>query len=1041
MSLSLAAHPSDSIAYVTTEPLPIGLHEALLTARLDRSLRQLDPNRVSAAVGALDPGSAADRISHHLARLIAGAIDAEDDEQRALRAVEVAETIIQTLANLGHGSDVLLDIPARPPRVLHAVRALRPDGTPRPIKTPLTPLVDTTVLTNAPGEPAVGHELSAEIASADSIDVLMAFIRWSGVRPLISDIREICQSGKTCRILTTTYTNSTEKRALDALRQAGADVRVSYDTTQTRLHAKAWIFHRATGYSTAYVGSSNLTHSAQVTGLEWNVRIAGQRNPDALQKMVAVFESYWASNTFVDYDPDEFAARTQHAESDRRILLGPVEIVLRPFQEALLEQLALARERGHHRNLLVAATGTGKTVMAAEDYRRLQRDIGTRRLLFIAHRKEILEQAMATYRVALRDPSFGELWVGYAKPQRFDHVFASIQSLTATGTAAIDPAHFDVVVVDESHHIPAASYVAIMEHFQPRELLGLTATPERSDGLDVLGFFDGRIAAELRLWDAIDQQYLAPFAYYAVHDGLDLRSVPWRRGTGYDVNALTNVMTADHIWARRVIEKVQVHVGDALAMRALGFCVSIDHARFMSAQFTEAGIRSVAVWGETPALERQRALEQLRSGDVQAVFSVDLFNEGVDVRDVDTLLLLRPTDSPVLFIQQLGRGLRKADGKVCTVLDFVGLHRKEFRFDRRYRALLGGSRKDLQRQIEQRFPFLPAGCHFDLDPIAQEVVLRSLREAIPTDWRSRKEELEALGDVGLATFLAETGLELEDMYASNRSWTSLRRAVGLPTKPPGLDEERLLRAVGRLLHVDDLPRIRAWADIFSLPTPPNPRSLTEEARRLVRMAAASVANVSASARLEEALAQIWEHPQVLAELREVLALLPDQVHHLCPPTGLPHVPLRLHARYTRLEILSAFGIGDRARPPEWREGVRWDASSRTDLFAFTLDKSEGAFSPTTRYRDYAISPTLIHWESQSGTSSASPVGQRYISHLREGTNIVLFARLRTSDRAFWCLGPARYVRHEGERPIAFVWELEHPLPADLYTTLAAAAAA
>jgi Type III restriction enzyme, res subunit/PLD-like domain len=224
-------------------------------------------------------------------------------------------------------------------------------------------------------------------------------------------------------MLTTTYTNSTEQSALDALRDAGAEVRVSYDTSLTRLHAKAWIFHRASGYSTAYVGSSNLTHSAQITGLEWNVRLSGARNPDALDKVAAVFESYWASDAFIPYDPEEFRARTAQQPAEPLLLL-PFEIELRPFQERLLEELALARDQGHHHNLLVAATGTGKTVMAAVDYARLRATLPRSRLLFVAHRKEILEQALVTFRYVVRDPSFGELWVGDSRPKRFDHVFA-----------------------------------------------------------------------------------------------------------------------------------------------------------------------------------------------------------------------------------------------------------------------------------------------------------------------------------------------------------------------------------------------------------------------------------------------------------------------------------------------------------------------------------------------------------------------------------------------------------------------------------------
>ena len=470
-------------------------------------------------------------------------------------------------------------------------------------------------------------------------------------------------------------------------------------------------------------------------------------------------------------------------------------------------------------------------------------------------------------------------------------------------------------------------------------------------------------------------------------------------------------MTADHVWARRVIEKVRPYVGDPRAMRALGFCVSIEHARFMAGQFAEAGIAAAAVWGDS---RLSASGEPHSTSSVTArfrrVFSVDLFNEGVDVRDVDTLLLLRPTDSPVLFIQQLGRGLRKVDGKVCTVLDFVGNHRKEFRFDRRFRALLGGSRSELQRQIELGFPFLPAGCHLELEPVAQDIVLRSLRDAIPSDWRSRCEELAALGDVDLRTFLEESGLELEDIYASNRSWSALRRAVGLPTEPAGPAEDALAsrgrpaaacRRPGTDRCVPIVPRRTEAAG--SRRHSPSPR------RRLLRMLhrldlerprslPASTMGSSRSGRIRRS-GPSWT---------SCSRFFPDRVGSPHPVIGLENVPLRLHARYTRTEILAAFGVGDRATPPEWREGVRWDEGSRSDVFAFTLDKSDGNFSPTTRYRDYAISPTLIHWESQSTTSLASAIGQRYINHVHDGTNVVLFARLRTSDRAFWCLGPASY---------------------------------
>jgi superfamily II DNA or RNA helicase/HKD family nuclease len=1021
-----------------------GLYEALVTAAFSRLLTDRVEMAGRPKLRDLADAEAADRLSRHIAGIVERVIEALPEAGRADVGARIVKELIERLSEnpqAGKAVDSESDIPLDPARVLAAILRVRPDGSEEALETPLTPLLDTTLLTNSRGEPAVGHELRAEIHSSDAIDIVMAFVRWSGIRPLFEALRQHCRNGKPLRLVTTTYTNSTELRALDELAAFGAEVRVSYDTASTRLHAKAWLFHRRTGYSTAYIGSSNLTHSAMVTGLEWNVRVSAVRNPDVVAKMNAVFESYWASGDFVPFDHDEFRSRTAVSEPERSLLLSPIEIVLLPFQERLLEQVELARSVGRRRNLLVAATGTGKTVMAAVDYARLRNQLPRSRLLFVAHREEILEQSRATFAHALRDATFGELWVGGKRPSQFDHVFASIQSLNRSGLESIDPKHFDVVIIDEFHHAAAPSYQMLLERLMPQELLGMTATPERADGLDVLRYFDGRIAGELRVWDAIDQQYLVPFAYFGVHDGTDLSEIPWKRGSGYDPNALTNVLTSDHAWARRVVEQVRLKTGDPQGIKALGFCVTIAHARFMAEQFRAVGIPAVAVWADSPMEARTSALRDLEAGRVNVVFTVDLFNEGVDVPHVDTLLLLRPTESPTLFLQQLGRGLRRAHGKaLCTVLDFVGNHRREFRFDRRLRALLGGSRRDVERQVADNFPFLPAGCHMELDRVAREIVLRSIREALPSDWKARREELRSLGDLSLAEYLEETGLELEDIYAGNHSWSELRRTVGLTTDRAGPHEDALLRAVGRLLHVDDRDRLDAYRSLVEHDRPPDPSAFSDFERRFARMVIGSLTTLKTSASLADGLAELWEHPQVRSELLELLDILPERVDHLHTPLGIANVPLAVHARYTRAEILAAFDVGTGVKPTTWQSGVWWDDNSKSDLFAFTLDKSAGSFSPTTRYRDYAISPELIHWESQSATALDSATGRRYINQAERGTHVVLFARLSTADRAFWCLGPATYVSHDGERPIAFTWRLHHRLPGDLFAEFAAAVA-
>ncbi len=626
-------------------------------------------------------------------------------------------------------------------------------------------------------------------------------------------------------------------------------------------------------------------------------------------------------------------------------------------------------------------------------------------------------------------------------------MFASVQSLNAAKLEDFPADHFDVVMVDEFHHAAAPSYERVLNHLVPVELLGLTATPERSDGLPILHWFDDRIAAELRLWDAIDQQYLSPFMYFGIHDGLDLRQVPWRRGRGYDVDALSAAYTSSDAWARLVVKQVSEHAAVG-AMRGLGFCVSIQHAQFMAQHFNRHGIDAVAIWGDSPRMDREAALRDLAEGRVRVVFSVDLFNEGVDVPVVDTVLMLRPTESPTLFLQQLGRGLRKAPGKAfCTVLDFVGTHRKEFRFDRRYRALLGGTRRDVERAVHQRFPFLPAGCHMDLDQKASEIVLRSLRDAIPSRWTAKVDELRSLRrdrpDIDLDEFLDESGLDLDDVYDGRRSWSDLREAAGMSVLPAGPHEVTLRRAVGRLLHIDDEERISTYRSLLSHPYAPSIQSMSERKRRLLHMLVAGLADraLTQESTFSEAVDLLWNHSQPRAELLELLAILNDRLDHIhAPLTTHPDVPLQIHARYSRIEILAAFGATALAKIAAWQSGVYEAKAANAELFALTLDKSIGGFSPTTRYRDYAISRTLIHWESQSITREDSATGKRYRNHEHEGRYVMLFTRLRADDRAFWFLGPATYRSHEGEKPMAITWELHHRLPGDLYAAFAAAVA-
>ncbi len=642
------------------------------------------------------------------------------------------------------------------------------------------------------------------------------------------------------------------------------------------------------------------------------------------------------------------------------------------------------------------------------------------------------------YQEVLTDPTFGELLVDGQEPAKWRHVFASIQSLSQKRLSDIEPDRFDVVVIDEFHHAEAASYRRLLDHVQPIELVGLTATPERADGVDVREFFGGRVAAELRLWEALEQNLLCPFHYFGIHDGTDLETVQWKRG-GYDLAELSNVYTGNDARTRVVLKELDDKVADVAAMRALGFCVSVEHARYMAQRFVEAGIPALAVSADTSAADRRDALTALRNRDIKILFAVDLFNEGLDIPEVDTVLFLRPTESATVFLQQLGRGLRLTRGKtVLTALDFVGHQRREFRFDQRFRAMSGVGGKALQRQVEEGFPFLPSGSQIVLDAVARDLVLENIKQQVAPRWAALVSEVRAHPDNQLASYLDASGRGLEDVLKSNRSWTSLCRDAGKLGADTGPREADLVKRVRAFAHVDDRRRWTAYRSILE-------GTVGMEGpieRRLAEMLFYSLNPNGGGFDSAASGLDAIRGEAVVDELRQVIDIAFDNARRSTYELGslvpeLAQVPLEVHASYSREEILAALDFASLRRTPStMREGVAWCEAANADAFLITLKKSDRDYSPTTMYRDFALSPELFHWESQSTTSSWSPTGQRYIHHRERGSHILLFVRqaktnaLGTSPYVF--LGPADYVSHEGDRPMAITWRLRQPMPTEIY---------
>jgi superfamily II DNA or RNA helicase/HKD family nuclease len=1044
--------------------LPDGLYELLLTEGLAKSVATLKPGSAEVrSIGGGVPELLVDAMARQLGAILEDI--AGDDADRSRRQLELVNELLVTLRQrlaAGHGEETtvaaaeVVDLIAQPLRVL---RAVRQDQQFPPA--PEVGLAAPWLFTAGKGSPSLLHEIRRELASADQVDILVSFITVSGVRKLQDVLQQITATGAhgqratRLRILTTTYTGATEARALDELaRLPGCEVRVSLDGRRTRLHAKVWLFQRKTGFGSAYVGSANLSGAALTGGLEWTVKLTQRAQEALFTRAIAHFETLWADSEFQRYDPDNAHHRQALAAALGRESFGSepsgavafFDLQPKTYQQDMLEQLAAERVHGRHRNLVVAATGTGKTVVAAFDYRNACRSEGGRpRLLFVAHREEILRQALRTYREVLRDPEFGELLTGSHEPGRWDHLFATIDSVTSRELVArVGAAHWHTVVVDECHRLAADRFDAFVRAVQPRVLLGLTATPERSDGQPIMPYFDARPdgspAVELRLWHALDLQLLAPFEYYACDDATDFSAVPWDRPG--EREAVDKLVTGNDVRARLVVNEWRRLASDAARSRALVFCVSVAHAEFMTEWLNRAGLPAACVVGATSAEVRRRAPQRLLDGELCALVTVDLYNEGVDLPMVDTLLLLRPTQSPVLFQQQIGRGLRLAPGKEsCLVLDFVGQHRSEFRFDRLLSSLTGLSRRELVDGVENGFGSLPPGCHIHLQRQTREQVLQGLRALTTQSWRRLKTELQAYAAlrgrsaVRLADFLHDQALELEDVYRAatgqgRSGWTALKRDAGLLVAEPGPEEDYFSRRFADLLHVDDPLRLDVMAAVGAgqvrLP------ALDAMPALGVQMLAYQVDGRHEQAAGPPAfIERLQRHPAIAAELVELSSLLQARTTLGARSVpGLEEAPLCLHAGYGVREVLTAVGWLTAARRAPFQAGVLPLTHRKTELLFVTLDKSEG-YHDRIAYHDYAISVDRFHWQTQNNAGPDTPSGRRYLDSATNGWRFQLFVRPRRGE-AYRACGPVLLESAEGDRPMSIVWKLETPLPVRLF---------
>lgn len=1021
-----------------------GIYEHIVNQETEHLIQEAEQSGLVCQMHPIDNAESPQMLANYLADAIRRKL--EDTEEQLDRVNLINRIMIDAGLlddkQIVNSSDLLAEVMSRQQSTLQSESK---QLTVRPI----SGFRVSNLFTGGNSSISLSEEIRREIASADEICFIVSFLKISGVRILLDDLKKFCSRGNTrLRIITTTYCGATQAKAIEQLASLpNTEIRISYNTEIERLHAKSYIFVRNSGMNTAYIGSSNLSKSAQTDGLEWNMRVTSIENPHIIKTALATFEIYWNSPNFEDFriggiekfnneiNRNKFRTDTSDMIYQKYTLL--------PHQKQILDKLRVEREdRGNYRNLIVAATGTGKTVISAFDYQEFSRTHPRARILFTAHREEILRQSLNTYRCVLQDHNFGSLWVGNNRPQEtdeYEHLFISISMFNSRFDeffTKLDSNYYDYIVIDEAHHSQADSYRKLFNHFKPQYLIGLTATPERMDGKDLRPDFGGRISAEIRLPQALQAGLLTPFQYLCVSDNIDLSNDSLWNGRKYNIERLADKL-CDKSRAQLIVNALKKYLADEYKCRALCFCTNKRHADFMAEQLCLYGFNAQSLTSDTPSEDRKRLANKLREGSLNYLCVVDIFNEGVDIPEIDTVLFLRPTESLTIFLQQLGRGLRLSAGKTeLTVLDFVAQANRKYDFASRFRALTLQPEKNIQKQIKDGFTLLPFGCSIVMEKKARQYILENISNAIYNKSRIVHEINTYTSLPTLSQFLENNGQDIRILYAGSNCWSSLKRAAGRIHYNDDKITKRFEKGISNLIHHNTNSFLRFVEQFISNENEISTEIDSPYATMLYYALFQDKISKAGFKSINEAL-QLIHAPQYACFKQEISEVISYRLAHLeiktRPIEDLGIIPkLELYGCYTREEIFTLVG---RQTADVKMQGVASGVFNLQELNAtllfVTLNKSEKDFSPSTQYNDFLINEKFFHWQSQNTDSHTNNGGRRYTDQLQTKNKIILFVREEKKDgfgntSPFHCFGLVDYVSSNGDFPMNVTWKLQKP---------------
>ena len=954
--------------------------------------------------------------------------------------------------------------------------------------------------------------LKQELLNCKKFYFIVSFIKYSGIQLLISTLDELEKQGIQGEIITSVYLNITDSKALRKL-LSYKNIKVKiYNNSSESFHTKAYLFEKEK-YHSVVIGSSNISQSALYSAEEWNVKLTDSSFFNIYKKSLNQFEKLWHSNEaieltqdFIDeYEKYKKSVNVQNTFDYRKTKIEQEnEFVPNSMQKRVLKKLKETRINGNKKGLVISATGTGKTYLAAMDIKQFfeinsntenklfkitdkKSKTSNIKFLFIAHREELLENAINVFSKVLKidKNEFGRIYGGLKEIDK-SIIFASIQSLRNCYNE-FKPSFFDYIIVDEFHHSMSDSYLKTLSYFNPKFLLGLTATPKRMDGKDILSLCDYNVVDEIGIKEALEEDLIVPFHYFGVNDYMiNYDNIPYKNGKYNEKVLLENLLLNTR--TDYIVEKINKFGFDGDKLSAVAFCQNIEHAFFMKEEFTNKGYKSAVITANTSSNERSEILEKFKNKKIEILCVVDILNEGIDIPTINLLLFLRPTMSSTIFIQQIGRGLRKAKNKdFVTIIDFIGNHKKDYLLINYFSSevdnkdTLFTKKEKIINEIKNQFSNIPKSCYVELDRICQNRIIEKIekinfssKNILKEMYLDYKAEIGKFEDEFLRIRDFDTNIELfqelclkmHSFYNAQLQFEDSKIFKNENEKNPlNTAETQFLEYLEKKItlvepftfliidylatgkeYINNSDLLNKYKEFFDIKRNFEKyyllnrifEELTEdeilEKNLYGYKFSKKYKNLFLNKKLNEKNNMKSQQKEnklnFINRLKQLIHLGLNEFKRNDLDEFNENI-LISYKEYKRVELQIL--LDSKVPKGSWRAGY---ANTDKDICLFaTIDKTH-ILQENLKYDNSLFADNIIQWISQPKTAHTSSVGKMFINHKELGYNVHIFIRKfafmdGNKTNPFIYLGKANYHKSSGDKPMRILWELEKKIPQEL----------